>query len=335
MELRELLQTKIDLKTKPLGSLGLLEKLALKTGIIQQTEQPELRNPHLIVFAADHGIAQEGVSAYPPEVTYQMVTNFLNGGAAINVFCRQHAIALKIVDAGVNGEFEAHPDLVVQKPRNSSRNIVHEKAMSAEELTFSLEKGAEIVRDVFQKGCNIIGFGEMGIGNTSSASLIFSAIHQLPVSECAGKGTGVTEEQLQRKISILSNVQQRHPAVYEPMDILRTFGGLEIAQITGAVQEAYRNGMIILVDGFIATSAVAIAAELNRNILDNCIFCHTSDEYAHEKMLRLFDQKAILDLQLRLGEGTGCALAYPLIQSAVNFLNEMASFEEAKVSNKE
>lgn len=334
MELRELLQAKTDLKTKPPGSLGLLEKLALKTGLIQQTIQPELKHPHIIVFAADHGLAQEGVSAYPPEVTYQMVLNFLNGGAAINVFCRQHNIRLKIVDAGVNGEFKPHTDLIIQKPGRSSRNMLYEKAMTHEELVFSLAKGAEIVRSIFQKGCNIIGFGEMGIGNTSSASLIFSALHQLPIAECVGTGTGLNEEQLHKKITVLKKVQELHPGIYEPLDILQAFGGLEIAQMTGAIQEAYKNGMIILVDGFIATSAVAIAAGINTSILDNCIFCHTSGEHAHKKILQRMGQETILDLQLRLGEGTGCALAYPLIQSAVNFLNEMASFEEANVTNK-
>ena len=329
------LQHKIDFKTKPLGALGHLEHLARKIGMVQKTISPQLLNPHMVVFAADHGIATAGVSAYPQEVTYQMVMNFLGGGAAINVFCRQHDITIKIVDAGVNFDFPEGLNLVNKKVRKSSRNILEEPAMTFEEYQLALENGKTVVSEVAKTGCNIIGFGEMGIGNTSASSLMMSKLFDIPVTHCIGRGTGLNDQQLQNKISILREAVEKYPSEMNEDEIARTFGGLEIAQMIGAMEEAFRQNMLIMVDGFIATVAVATVWKKNPEILNNCIFCHVSNENAHPQLLGLMREKAILNLDLRLGEGTGCALAYPIIQSAVNFLNEMSSFEDAHVSNKE
>lgn len=334
MDLKSSLQKKIDSKTKPLGALGFLESIALQTGLIQQTLTPQLIRPHLLVFAADHGLAQEKISAYPPEVTRQMVENFLNGGAAINVFCRQHNIELRIIDAGISADLPPHPDLIVAKARNGSRNMLYEKAMSPEEMNFSLQHGRSIVKSIAGSSCNIIGLGEMGIGNTSSAALLMSHLYQIPVEDCIGKGTGVDATQLSHKTAILKEVCMRHQNISGVYDILQTFGGLEIAQMTGAVLEAKRLNMIILVDGFIASCAVAIASKMAEDVLENCIFCHESDEKAHKDLLKLLQRRAILHLNMRLGEGSGCAVAYPLIVSAVNFLHQMASFESANISGK-
>ena len=329
------LQHKIDFKTKPLGALGHLEHLAHKIGMVQNTTSPQLSHPHMVVFAADHGIATAGVSAYPQEVTYQMVMNFLGGGAAINVFCRQQGINIKIVDAGVNFDFPEGLKLIDKKVRKSSRNMLEEPAMTSEEYQQALDNGRSVVTEITETGCNIIGFGEMGIGNTSASSLMMSKLFNLPIISCIGRGTGLNDDQLQNKINILSAAIEKYPNVTTPDEVAQTFGGLEIAQMIGAMEEAYRKNMLIMVDGFIATVAMATAWKKNPEILKNSIFCHVSDENAHLQLLELLGQKALLNLNLRLGEGTGCALAYPIIQSAVNFLNEMSSFEDAQVSNKE
>ena len=329
------LQHKIDFKTKPLGALGFLEQLAHKIGMVQQTTSPKLIKPHMVVFAADHGIATAGVSAYPQEVTYQMVMNFLGGGAAINVFCKQNNIDIKIVDAGVNFDFPEGLNLIDKKVRKSSRNMLDEPAMTSEEYQQALENGKSVVKEIVETGSNVIGFGEMGIGNTSASSLMMSQLFDIPIADCVGRGTGLNDSQLQNKINILSKAIEKYLHLKTADEIAQTFGGLEIGQMIGAMQEAYHQNMLILIDGFIATIAISVLFKKNPEILNNCIFCHVSDEYAHIKLLELLNQKALLNLNLRVGEGTGCALAYPIIQSAVNFLNEMSSFEDANVSNKE
>ncbi len=332
--MKEALQHKIDFKTKPLGSLGKLEKLALQIGLIQNTLSPELKKPTHIVFAADHGLVDEGVSPYPKEVTFQMVMNFLNGGAAINVFCRQNNIDLKVVDAGVDFDFPVDTNLVHAKIAKGTKNILKEPAMSLEICQKAIDKGREIVKAEFQKGCNIISFGEMGIGNTSIASLLMHKFIGFPIEECTGKGTGHDDEGLKKKISILKEASTKYN-VSEPMEILSTYGGLEVAMMCGAMLEAKKNNMVIVVDGFIVTSALIAAYHIDKSILDNCIFSHCSGEKGHKLMLDYLKAEPLVNLQMRLGEGTGAAVVYPLIQSAVCFLNEMASFESAGVSNKD
>ena len=334
MTLQEKLQHKIDYKTKPLGALGQLEALALKIGLAQGTETPTLKNPHLIVFAGDHGIAKEGVSAYPQEVTYQMVLNFLNNGAAINVFCKQNNIQLSIVDAGVAANFKEAKGLLNHKVALGTKSFLTEKAMSSEEREESFSYSKKIIADIAASGCNIIGFGEMGIGNTSSASMIVHYLTQIPLEHCVGRGTRLDANGVNTKLEILQNAKKFHGEITDPLEVLETFGGFEVAEMTAAMLEAYHHKMLLMIDGFIASSAFLVAYQLEPNILNNAIFCHQSDEQGHRLLLEYFGAEALLKLNLRLGEGTGCALAYPLIQSAVNFLNEMASFDSAGVSNK-
>jgi len=331
----EQLQHKINNKTKPLGSLGKIEEIALQIGQIQNTLSPELKKPTILVFAADHGLADAGVSPFPKEVTQQMVHNFLNGGAAINVFSKQNRINLKVVDAGVDADFQNNPNLIHAKIAKGTQNILERAAMTTEECKRAMDKGAEIVEEQFKTGCNIIGFGEMGIGNTSSASLLMSKITGIDIGECVGKGTGHNETGLKRKKDILKKAFETYQLNGDPLSILATFGGLEIAMMTGAFLKAAKLNMTIMVDGFIVTSALLVAHKMNPEILKNCIFTHTSNEQGHKKMLSYLEAKPILQLGMRLGEGTGAAVAYPVIQSAVNFLNQMASFEDAGVSNKE
>jgi len=326
------LQIKIDLKTKPVGSLGKLEEIAHKIGLIQNTLSPELKNPTHLVFAGDHGLADEGVSLYPKEVTFEMVMNFLSGGAAINVFCRQHDIDLKVVDAGVDYDFSSKLNLIHAKIARGTKNILKEPAMSMAFCMRAINKGKEILNHEFEAGCNIISFGEMGIGNTSAASLLLHKYTGRSIEECTGRGTGHDDEGLKKKKAILKQASEKYD-VSDPVEILATFGGFEIAMICGALLQAKKNGMIILVDGFITTAALLAAYQLDKLILDNCIFCHCSREKGHKYMLEYLGVEALVDLNMRLGEGTGAVVTYPLIKSAVLFLNEMASFEEAGVSS--
>lgn len=335
-KLRDKLQNKADNKTKPQGSLGQLENIAIKIGLIQQSETPELNNPHILVFSADHGIAPEGVSSFPQEVTRQMVNNFVDEGAAINVFARQNNINIKIIDAGVKGEFpeNTRKQILNQKIGNGTGNFLHEQAMTIEQCQKAIHTGAQITRECYEKDCNIIGFGEMGIGNTSSSAILMHLITKLPLETCIGKGTGLDDKGLQKKQKILEQALERYDNNNEPLNILAHFGGFELAMITGAFLEAASLNMTILVDGFNVTAALLIAQKLQPAILDYCIFTHQSDEKGHQKMLNFLEAKPILNLGMRLGEGTGAALAYPIVLSAVNFLNEMASFSDAGVDNK-
>jgi nicotinate-nucleotide--dimethylbenzimidazole phosphoribosyltransferase len=333
--MKEEIKQKIDLKTKPLGSLGHLEELATQICLVQNTLTPQLINPNLIVFAADHGIAKDGVSAFPAEVTPQMVLNFLQGGAAINVFCKQHNIELKIVDAGVNFDFAEHKSEIINaKIAKGTKSFLSENAITENELTHCFEKATEIIAQIDSSNCNVIAFGEMGIGNTSSASMLMSALCNISIEECVGRGTGLDDKGLEKKIKILKQAQLNHLKPNSAQEALQYFGGFEIAQMCGAMLAAFDKNMLILVDGFIATSAFLCAYQINPEINRNAIFCHQSNEQAHKKMLDFLNVKPILNLGLRLGEGTGCALAFPIIQSAVNFVNEMASFESANISNK-
>jgi len=327
------IQQKIDLKTKPLGALGVLEKIAFKISTIQNSLSPRLEKPTLVVFAGDHGIAKDGVSAFPQEVTHQMVFNFLQGGAAINVFSKQHDIDLHIVDSGVNYDF-AYDKLINHKIGHGTKSFLTQKAMTTQDFQECLKKGEETVKAIAAIQTNIIGFGEMGIGNTSSSTMLMSYLCDLPIEDCVGKGTGVNEEQLKHKTNILKQAKAFHGPLDNVEDIFSTFGGFEMAQMCGAILTAYEQNMLILIDGFIATAVFLAATKMNPNIKANALFCHQSNERGHQLLLKELEAQPILNLGLRLGEGTGCALAYPIIQSAVNFLNEMASFESAGISEK-
>ena len=334
---KEDIQHTIDFKTKPLGSLGQLESLALQICLVQNSLSPTLISPTIFLFAGDHGIANDGVSAYPQDVTWQMVFNFLNGGAAINVFSKQHGIEVHVVDAGVKKDFENIPGLIHAKVNEGTKSFLKEKAMSSSELEQCLSNGKRIIQE-FKKtsACTIIGFGEMGIGNTSSAALLMHCFTNIPLEKCIGKGTGLNEEQFLHKQNILRQAfDAHHINLQDTYEVLQTFGGFEIASMASAMLESFEQNLIIMVDGFIASAAFLAAYNINSNILKNAIFCHQSDESGHALLLNNLKAKPLLNLGMRLGEGTGCAIAYPIIQSAVSFLNEMASFESAAVSNKE
>ena len=332
------LQDKIDRKTKPLGALGQLEAVAHRIGLIQQTLSPQLDRPHLLVFAGDHGAARAGVSAYPQDVTWQMVENFLAGGAAINVFCRLNGLGLSVVDAGVAHDFGGPREgLIDLKIAPGTANYVEQAAMSPGQCAQAIEQGAGIVLGLAAIGCNVVGFGEMGIGNTASAALLTHCLTGAPLAECVGRGTGLDDAGLARKRELLEQALARYHNSGGDDDafrVLAEFGGFEIATLVGALLAAAEARMVLLIDGFIVGAAALVAARLAPEVLEYCIFCHRSAEPGHAAQLSALGAEPLLDHGLRLGEGTGAALAYPLVCAAVAFLNEMASFESAGVSDK-
>ncbi len=337
-DLENALKNKVDRKTKPLGALGQLESLAVQIGLIQQTLTPQLQQPQMLVFAGDHGAAKAGVSAYPQEVTWQMVENFLAGGAAINVFSRQNGLALAVVDCGVAHDFGARDGLIAAKVAAGTANYLEEPAMSAAQCVQAMANGAAIVRELAAKGCNIVGFGEMGIGNTAAASLLTHLLSDAPLADCIGRGTGLDDAGLARKQGLLEKALARYQAsgaANDPLSLLGEFGGFEIATMVGAMLAGAAAGMTLLIDGFIVSSAALVACRLQPALRDYCIFCHRSAEPGAQAQLQAMNAEPLIDLGLRLGEGTGAALAYPLVQAAVSFLNEMASFESAGVSDKQ
>ncbi len=329
--LSDQLDAAINNKTKPLGSLGVLESLAKQLGLIQNTRDISVREPAILVFAADHGVVAEGISAYPQDVTWQMVENFLAGGAAINVFAEQNNCALQVIDAGVNHAFGPRAGLVDRKLANGTHNFAQEPAMSRATCQAALAAGMALAAEL--EG-NVVGFGEMGIGNTTAAAALMHKLTGIPVAQCVGAGTGLSPEGVLHKQRVIEAAVARHASITEPLDVLATFGGLEIAMISGAMLKAAELRKVLLIDGFIVTSALLVAARMQPAILDYCVFAHCSDEQGHEQMLAALDARPLLSLGLRLGEGTGCALALPLLHAAVNFLNRMATFESAQVSAK-
>lgn len=330
-ELAGQLDGAINNKTKPVGSLGALENLARQLGLIQQTVAVVIDRPAIVVCAGDHGVVTEGVSAYPQEVTWQMVENFLANGAAINVFARQNGAALYIVDAGVNHDFGPRTGLIDRKLANGTRNFAREPAMSAGQCAMAMEHGAALVAGL---PGNVIGFGEMGIGNTTAAAALMHKLTGIPVAECVGTGTGLSVEGVSRKQRVIEAAVERHAGVTEPLEVLATFGGFEIAMMAGAMLQAAALRKTLLIDGFIVTSALLAANRLAPAILDYCVFAHCSDEAGHRRMLEQLGARPLLQLGMRLGEGTGAALALPLLHAAANFLSGMATFSSASVSEK-
>ena len=321
----------INNKTKPLGSLGRLESLAAQLGLIQRSTQVRIEQPAILVFAADHGVVAEGISAFPQDVTWQMVENFLADGAAINVFARQNGCALHVIDAGVNHDFGARAGLVHRKVANGTRNFAQEPAMSAQECATAFEHGMALVRDL---PGTVIGFGEMGIGNTTAAAALMHKLTGEPVVRCVGAGTGLPPEGIRHKAQVVAAAVGRHTRAASPLEVLATFGGFEIAMMTGAMLQAAHMRKILLIDGFIVTSALLVASRLQPGILDYCVFAHCSGEQGHALLLEQLGARPLLDLGLRLGEGTGSALALPLLHAAANFLNQMATFSSAQVSER-
>lgn len=363
--IREALQSKIDNLTKPKGSLGMLEELALQVGMIQQSLSPQLCNPQHILFGADHGILEEGVSCTPKEVTWQQMGHFLQGGAGISFLCAQHGFKLNVVDSGVDFDFPAGCGIVDAKIRKGTRNFLHGPAMTEEEMELAIERGAEQVDKVYAQGCNVVCFGEMGAGNTSPSSMWMSYLGGIPLKECIGAGSGVVGEALQHKVEVLEAAARNYEAAARTefrrggiccaghiagdvkmeagagylsggnreyvLEIIRWFGGYEMVMAVGGMLRAAELKMTILVDGFIMTNCMLAARELYPAVTDYAIYGHCGDETGHRKVLDVLGAKPLLSLGLRLGEGSGAICAYPIVVSAVNMINQMDSFAAAAV----
>lgn len=323
------LQAAMDGKTKPQGSLGRIETLALQIGRVLGSDRPVLQAPQLVVCAADHGLAARGVSAYPSDVTWQMVENFLAGGAAVSVLARQHGLALHVVDCGVRHDFAPRPGLWIRKVGPGTADATTGPAMGRAQCMQAIGHGIELVS---QWPGNVVLLGEMGIGNTSAAALLLSRLSGADIADCTGAGTGVHGAARDHKVAVLREALARHAGVQEPLAVLAALGGFEIATLVGVVLQAAAERRIVVVDGFITGAAVLVAQALRPQVLQRCVFAHRSHEQGHALMLRHLGAQPLLDLDLRLGEGSGAALAWPLLVSACALLNEMASFDSAGVS---
>jgi nicotinate-nucleotide--dimethylbenzimidazole phosphoribosyltransferase len=325
---------RIDSLTKPLGALGALEPLAAQVCAVQRTLEPRIAHPVAVVFAADHGVADRGVSAYPRAVTEQMVKNFLGGGAAISVLARLQGIDLWIVDAGVDGECAGHPRLIDAKVRRGTRDFVDEPAMTPQECAEALRRGRAIIDQVTPAGGNTVLLGEMGIGNTASAALLMHGVTGYPLAQCVGRGTGLDDAGLERKRATLAAAAARRTPPRDPVELLAEFGGYEIAMLVGAVLGAAARRRLIVLDGFTVTVAAALAARIDANVLGYCVFGHCSAEHAHRALLDHLKAHPLLDLGMRLGEGSGAAVALSVVRAALALFTEMATFESAGVSEK-
>lgn len=327
-------QTAIDFKTKPPGSLGRIEGLALQMALAQGTAAPSADPARLLIFAGDHGIVAEGVSAWPQEVTGQMVMNFLAGGAASTVFARANGCSVTVVDAGMATDLADAPGLVRAGIRRGARNAAIEDALTPEEVSRALAFGARLASDAVAAGARVIALGEMGIGNTSSATLVVHGIAEIDLGLLTGPGAGLDAQGVDRKLGVLARAAARRPGPLAPLDALAAFGGLEIAAMAGALIGAAAARAVVLVDGFIATSAALAALAARPEAKAYCVFAHRSKEPGHIRMLEWLGVEPLIDLDLRLGEGTGALLALPLLRAACAMLNEMATFESAGVSGK-
>ena len=325
------LQQLIDNKTKPLGALGKLEALALRIGGILGNDAPELAQPQMLVCAADHGLAARGVSAFPSDVTWQMVENFLAGGAAVSVLARQHGLALTVVDCGVRRDFAPRDGLVVRKIAHGTADASAGPAMSAAQRDEAIANGMALVRAL---PGNALLLGEMGIGNSSVAAMLLARLVGHDIEACTGAGTGLDADGRARKARVLRDVLARHGGATAPLDALAALGGFEVATLVGAVLQAAEERRVIVLDGFIASAAVLVAQALRPQVVQRCIAAHVSAEPGHALLLAHLGLDPLLQLDLRLGEGSGAALAWPLLESACVVLREMASFEAAGVARK-
>ena len=324
---------KIDNLTKPKGSLGRLEELAARICLIQQTLTPELRHPHNVLFAADHGVIAEGVSVSPKEVTWQQLGHFSKGGAGINFLCDQHGFRRVLVDAGVDYDIPAGHGIIDKKVRKSTRNFRHEAAMTDGEFRLCLERGAEVIDEIHDStGCNIVSFGEMGSGNTSSSSMWMHLFTGIPLKQCIGAGAGLDSDGIRHKYEVLSDALSRYDGDGSVESKMAWFGGYEMVMAVGAMLRAAELGMVIIVDGFIMTSCILAASRLYPAVLDYAVFGHQGDESGHKLMLENLGVRALLHLDLRLGEGSGAVCAYPIIESAVRMINHMDSFKDVNVT---
>ena len=336
MNIEQQMQQQLDNLTKPPGSLGVLEALALQMASLQQSLQPTITQPHIAVFAADHGIAATGlVNPYPQAVTAQMVHNFCQGGAAINVLCRLHQVQLTVVDAGVATTLPRHLPVQHRKIAMGTANYLQGPAMTEAQATACLLAGAPGGNELAQTGCNTLGLGEMGIGNSSSAALIMHNLLQLPLHQCVGRGTGTNAQQYHTKLHTLQQVARLHQLDSGPLPahtLLQAVGGFEIAMLAGACLQAAQQGMLIVADGFITTAAWLCAWQIQPWLVKHTVFAHCSAEQGHTAMLQAIPARPLLQLDMRLGEGTGAALAMPILRSACALATQMASFNQAGVS---
>ena len=326
------LQHLIDGKTKPLGALGRLEVLAVRLGCILGTDAPSLTAPQMVVCAGDHGLAARGVSAYPSDVTWQMVENFLAGGAAVSVLARQHGLALTVVDCGVRHDFAPREGLLIRKVAAGTADASVEPAMTAEQCRRAIANGMALLRDL---PGNTVLLGEMGIGNSSAAAMLLARIADQDIDACTGAGTGLDAAGRAHKRMVLRQVLERHADATAPLDALAALGGFEIATLVGVVLQAAHERRVIVLDGFIASAAVLVAQALRPQVVQRCVAAHESVEPGHRLLLNVLGLEPLLRLDLRLGEGSGAALAWPLLESACRILSEMASFESAGVSKQD
>lgn len=324
---------KIDNLTKPKGSLGRLEELACKISLIQHTLSPTLREPHNVLFAGDHGILDEGVSVSPKEVTWQQLSHFSKGGAGINFLCEQHGFKLVLVDAGVDYDIPAGCGIIDMKVGRGTRNFLHGPAMTIGELDLCVERGAQVVKDIHTAtGCNIISFGEMGSGNTSPSAVWMHLFTGIELEKCIGAGAGLDTPGIRHKYEVLSKAVANYTGGEDAESKIAWFGGYEMAMAMGAMMQAAELGMLIVVDGFIMTSVILAASQFYPAILDYAVFGHQGDESGHKRMLDAMGVRAILHLDLRLGEGSGAVCAYPIVESAVRMINRMDNFQYVNVT---
>ena len=329
------IQEKIDNLNKPKGSLGRLEELAMQVCLVQQTLEPSLAHPCHLLLGGDHGIEREGVSVSPREVTWQQMINFTRGGGGVNMFCRQHGFKLRIVDVGVDYDFSDVPGIIDRKIARGTKNFLYEPAMSEEEFDRAIQIGSDLVDDCVKEGCRVLCIGEMGIGNTSPSSIWMSLFGDIPLKDCIGAGAGLNNDGIRHKYEVLSKALARHQSSLSPLTShllpLRIFGGFEMIAAIGAMLRAAELHLIILIDGFIMTACALGAIRLYPASQDYMIFTHCGDEAGHKMMLDIVDAKPLLHFGLRLGEGTGALCAYPLVDSAVRMMNEMNTFDKAKI----
>ncbi|MDJ0756435.1 MAG: nicotinate-nucleotide--dimethylbenzimidazole phosphoribosyltransferase [Ardenticatenaceae bacterium] len=322
--------------TKPAGALGRLESLSIQLAGITRQARPSFPRKGVIIMAGDHGVAEAGVSAFPADVTPQMVINFLDGGAAVNVLARQAGATITIVDVGVNAELPTHPQLVQAKVAYGTQNLAKKPAMTQAEVEAAIQVGLDVIAAEYDRGLDIVALGEMGIGNTTPAAAITAAVTGRPVSEMTGRGTGVDDDRLQHKIKMIETALERHQLEStNPLEILRKVGGLEIAGLVGVTLGAAARHLPVVMDGFIVSAAALIAAEIDPAVKPYLIGGHASVEPGHQAILARLEVEPLLNLDLRLGEGTGAVLAFHLVEAAARTLNEMATFAEAAVSGKE
>jgi len=328
-------QRRLDSLTKPLGSLGRLEELAKQVVGITGNPKPQLKNKVIFTFAGDHGVTAEGVSAYPKEVTAQMVYNFLNEGAGINVLAKHAGARVVVADLGVCSDLKPNPKLVIKKINYGTKNMTSGPAMTKEEAVKAIEAGIDIFENEYKNGIDIVGIGEMGIGNTTSASAITVSFTNKPVTDITGKGAGIDEKALENKIQVINKaIEANKPDSSNAMDVLSKVGGFEIAGLCGVILAAAARKIPVVIDGFISSSAALVAYHIEPKVKDYLIASHRSVESGHKIILEHIGLKPILDLDLRLGEGTGAALAMPIIEASIKIMTQMATFQSANVSKR-